>query len=39
MPTNQTVLTNTLSQKTPDNIVLPDIETNVQEQLNRFRNK
>ena len=36
MPTNQTVLTNTLSQKTPDNIVLPDIETNVQEQLNRL---
>ena len=36
MPTNQTVLTNTLSQKTPDNIVLPDIETNVQEQLNHL---
>ena len=36
MSTNQTVLTNTLSQKTPDNIVLPDIETNVQEQLNRL---
>ena len=36
MPTNQTVLTNTLSQKTPDNIVLPDIETNVQEKLNHL---
>ena len=35
-PTNQTVLTNTLSQKNPDNIVIPDIETNVQEQLNRL---
>ena len=33
-PTNQTVLTNTLSQKTPNNILIPDIETNVQEQLN-----
>ena len=35
-PTNQTVLTNTLSQKTPNNILIPDIETNVQEQLNRL---
>ena len=36
MTTNQTVLTNTLSQKTPDNILLPDIETNVQDQLNHL---
>ena len=35
-PTNQTVLTNTLSQKTPNNILIPDIETNVQEQLNHL---
>ena len=35
-PTNQTVLTNTLSQKTPNNILIRDIETNIQEQLNRL---
>ena len=35
-PTNQTVLTNTLSQKTPNNILIPNIETNIQEQLNRL---
>ena len=32
-PTNQTVLTNTLSQRIPDNIIIPDIETNIQLQL------
>ena len=35
-PTNLTVLTNTLSQRIPDNIVIPDIETNVQQQLDRL---
>ena len=35
--TNQTVLTNTLAQKIPNNILIPDIEANVQEQLEKLK--
>ena len=35
--TNQTVLTNTLAQKIPNNILIPDIEANVQKQLERLK--
>ena len=35
--TNKTVLTNTLAQKIPNNILIPDIEANVQEQLEQLK--
>ena len=35
--TNQNVLTNTLTQKIPDNIQIPDIEANVEEQLEHLK--